>query len=103
MKCCGSIDYYKVAPCVGGLASGPVLEQRYNQVLTIKLFSCLKTYTVVPKTVLGLVVDTATNTTELSILDAQSVAAGPVARVQIPHRIPPGFHGNWIPDLPGED
>ena len=52
---------------------------------------------------LGLVVDTATNTTELSILDAQSVAAGPVARVQIPHRIPPGFHGNWIPDLPGED
>ena len=52
---------------------------------------------------LGLVVDTATNTTELRILDAQSVGAGPVARIQIPHRVPPGFHGNWIPDLPDKD
>jgi len=35
---------------------------------------------------------------ELQILDAQNFAGDPVGRVQIPQRVPVGFHGNWIPD-----
>lgn len=32
---------------------------------------------------------------EAQIIDAQNFEAGPVARVQIPARIPAGFHGTW--------
>lgn len=46
---------------------------------------------------LGYVLDIARETTELLILDAARFEAEPQARVQIPHRIPPGFHGNWFP------
>lgn len=34
----------------------------------------------------------------LTVLDAQDVAAAPVAEVHIPVRVPYGFHGNWVPD-----
>ncbi len=44
----------------------------------------------------GMVIDAAAETTELAILDAQDFAGEPVARVHLPHRVPPGFHGNWI-------
>lgn len=44
----------------------------------------------------GFVVDMATETTDLVILDAQRFAEAPVARIHLPHRVPPGFHGNWI-------
>ena len=47
---------------------------------------------------MGYVIDTAADTTDLVILNAQDMAAEPVARVHIPHRVPPGFHGNWLPD-----
>jgi carotenoid cleavage dioxygenase len=47
---------------------------------------------------LGLVIDTAADRTALVILDARAVEAAPVASVQLPHRIPPGFHGNWFAD-----
>lgn len=46
---------------------------------------------------MGLVVNTAEDTTDLAILDAQRFEAAPVATVRLPHRIPPGFHGNWFP------
>ena len=46
----------------------------------------------------GLVINTAEETTDFTILDAQSFEAAPVATVRLPHRIPPGFHGNWFPD-----
>lgn len=46
---------------------------------------------------MGLVIDTARQTTDLAILDAARFDAPPQARITIPHRIPPGFHGNWIP------
>lgn len=48
---------------------------------------------------LGYVIDTNHETTDLVILDASDMAAAPVAAIHIPHRIPPGFHGNWLPDL----
>lgn len=45
----------------------------------------------------GLVLDTARDTTDFTILDARAFAAPPVATVRLAHRIPPGFHGNWFP------
>jgi 8'-apo-carotenoid 13,14-cleaving dioxygenase len=46
---------------------------------------------------IGLVIDMNDETSELAILDAADFEAAPVARVKIPHRVPPGFHGNWVP------
>jgi len=31
------------------------------------------------------------------VLEAQDVAAGPIASARIPRRVPFGFHGNWRP------
>jgi carotenoid cleavage dioxygenase len=45
---------------------------------------------------IGLVVDMARDTTDLVILDARDFEASPVAVIHLPHRVPPGFHGNWI-------
>jgi carotenoid cleavage dioxygenase-like enzyme len=44
------------------------------------------------------VTDMRTRTADVVILHAQDLAAGPVATIHIPHRVPIGFHGNWIPD-----
>jgi 8'-apo-carotenoid 13,14-cleaving dioxygenase len=44
------------------------------------------------------VTDMRTNTADVVILPAQDLAAGPVATIHIPHRVPIGFHGNWVPD-----
>ncbi|MCJ2139320.1 carotenoid oxygenase family protein [Methylobacterium sp. E-066] len=46
----------------------------------------------------GLVIDTARDTTDFTILDARAFEAPPVATVHLGHRIPPGFHGNWFPN-----
>ena len=46
---------------------------------------------------IGLVVNAAAETTDLVILDAQAFESEPVASIRIPHRVPPGFHGNWVP------
>jgi 8'-apo-carotenoid 13,14-cleaving dioxygenase len=45
---------------------------------------------------MGYVIDMRRQTTDLVILDAENFEGEPVARVHVPHRIPPGFHGNWI-------
>ena len=45
--------------------------------------------------IVGYVIDSQHRTTDLAILDATTLAD--VARVHIPHVIPPGFHGNWLP------
>ena len=45
---------------------------------------------------MGLVVDSNRQTTDLAILDARTVVDGPVAMIHLPHRVPPGFHGNWM-------
>lgn len=47
---------------------------------------------------MGYVLDEGKQTTDLVILDAARFQAAPQARVTIPHRIPPGFHGNWFPE-----
>lgn len=45
---------------------------------------------------MGYVVDMNTDSSELVIIDAANFGSEPQAVVNIPHRIPPGFHGNWI-------
>ncbi|WP_068053444.1 carotenoid oxygenase family protein [Nocardia xishanensis] len=35
---------------------------------------------------------------DLVILNAQDIAAPPIARIHLPVRVPLGLHGNWIPD-----
>jgi len=46
--------------------------------------------------ILGFVTDVAAGTSELWVTKADDFAAGPVARVRLPQRVPPGFHGRWI-------
>lgn len=45
---------------------------------------------------IGFVIDAAQDRTDLAILDAARFEEPPVARIHVPHRVPPGFHGNWI-------
>jgi carotenoid cleavage dioxygenase-like enzyme len=45
----------------------------------------------------GLVLNPIEQTTDLAVIDAQDFESAPVASIHIPHRIPPGFHGNWLP------
>ena len=44
---------------------------------------------------MGYVYDRATDRSELAILDAQTLQD--VASIKLPHRVPAGFHGNWVP------
>jgi carotenoid cleavage dioxygenase-like enzyme len=45
--------------------------------------------------VITLVTDSNTWKSECLVFDATDVPAGPVARVQMPHRVPYGFHAIW--------
>ncbi len=44
---------------------------------------------------MGYVYDRPTDRSELAILDAQNLED--VASIKLPHRVPAGFHGNWVP------
>ena len=46
---------------------------------------------------MGYVINPAEETSELVILNAQDFEGAPQAVIHIPQRIPPGFHGNWVP------
>ena len=48
---------------------------------------------------IGFVYDRARNASDLMILDAQKIDSKPVARIQLPARVPQGFHGNWMPGV----
>ncbi|MCX8477440.1 MAG: carotenoid oxygenase family protein [Sphingomonas sp.] len=47
---------------------------------------------------IGFVIDAAARTTDLVIIDARDFEGPPLARIHLPHIVPPGFHGNWVPD-----
>jgi len=36
------------------------------------------------------------NRSDLAVFNATDVAVGPVALVHLGHRVPDGFHGNWV-------
>ncbi len=33
-----------------------------------------------------------------AFVDAEDISAPEVARIHLPHRVPFGFHGNWVPE-----
>ncbi len=37
-----------------------------------------------------------TNTSDLAVFNARDVETGPAALVHLGHRVPDGFHGNWV-------
>jgi len=37
-----------------------------------------------------------TNTSDLAVFNATDIESGPVALVHLGHRVPDGFHGNWV-------
>lgn len=45
--------------------------------------------------VITLVTDSNTWKSEALVFDATDIAQGPIARVQLPHRVPFGFHASW--------
>jgi len=47
---------------------------------------------------LSYIYDPVRDGSDLVIIDASDFRAKPVARVQLPRRVPYGFHGNWIAD-----
>jgi carotenoid cleavage dioxygenase-like enzyme len=47
--------------------------------------------------VVSFVAEANNNSSEVVILDAKNFSAGPVARVQLPQRVPVGFHAMWVP------
>ncbi|WHT21532.1 carotenoid oxygenase family protein [Crossiella sp. CA-258035] len=47
---------------------------------------------------LTVVSDLRRDNSELLVLDARDLGAAPVAVVELPHRVPSGIHGSWIPD-----
>jgi carotenoid cleavage dioxygenase len=47
---------------------------------------------------LGFVYDKARDASDLVILDASEPSKRPVARIEMPRRVPHGFHGSWIRD-----
>ena len=47
--------------------------------------------------VIVLVYDATRNASDFYVLDARNIAGEPVATVRLPHRVPYGFHGNWVP------
>jgi carotenoid cleavage dioxygenase len=47
---------------------------------------------------LVLVYSAQTDSSALHILNAEDVTGEPQAVVDLPQRVPAGFHGNWVPD-----
>lgn len=48
--------------------------------------------------IMTIVYDRSTDRSDMVILDAADIAGPEVARIELPTRIPFGFHGNWIRD-----
>ena len=42
--------------------------------------------------------DNNTETSSFALFDATNLSQGPIAKVQLPVRVPVGFHGVWVPD-----
>lgn len=50
--------------------------------------------------VMSVVYDAADDKSQLVLLNGQDFAGEPACTIQLPNRVPYGFHGNWVPDQP---
>jgi carotenoid cleavage dioxygenase len=46
---------------------------------------------------MSFVYDAQSDSSDVVILEAKDIAAGPAATIHLPRRVPFGFHGNWVP------
>lgn len=51
--------------------------------------------------VLAYVYDAARDGSDVVVIDARDFSAPPLATIRLPHRVPFGFHGNWVPESNG--
>jgi carotenoid cleavage dioxygenase-like enzyme len=49
---------------------------------------------------IGLVIDAEQTSTALEIIDARAIDQAPIGVIRLPHRVPPGIHGTWLPTHP---
>lgn len=79
-------------------------ESKTRQVFTVPGQDVLNEAVFVPKVkggegegyLLALAYRDAKDRSDLLILDSTQIAAGPIAVVHLPHRVPSGFHGLWV-------
>jgi len=79
----GACETYKFARGVYG--SEPAFAQRVGGVAEDDGY------------VVGFTINEETGHSEVEILDARNIAAGPIGRVVLPCRVPMGFHATWAP------
>lgn len=95
----GSEEFFASAPLYRhDLETGETIERRLGEQAVPGEFVFVPRSADAPEGdgwLLGYVIEPEKRTTDLAILDAQTLAD--VARVRIPHIVPPGFHGNWLP------
>jgi carotenoid cleavage dioxygenase-like enzyme len=95
----GSEEFFAAAPLIRhDLATGERIERELGEHAVPGEFVFVPRSSDAPEGdgwLMGYVIDRASQTTDLAILDATTLAD--VARVHVPHVIPPGFHGNWMP------
>ncbi|MDB5066844.1 MAG: lignostilbene-alpha,beta-dioxygenase [Chloroflexi bacterium] len=80
----------------GAVATAPMTGQEYAGELVPVAKAQARTEADV--WLLSLVLDAATERTELRVFDGADLASGSVATVRLPHAVPFGFHGNWLDD-----
>ena len=49
--------------------------------------------------VVTIVADAANGRSEALVIDARNFSAPPLARIELPQRVPAGFHGTWAKDV----
>lgn len=95
----GSEDFFAAAPLIRhDLATGEKTTRSFGEPAIPGEFVFVPRSANAPEGdgwLLGYVIDRATRSTDLAILDATTL--DDVARVHVPHVVPPGFHGNWMP------
>ena len=94
-------EFFAAAPLIRhDLATGEITQRNLGEHAVPGEFVFVPRSTDAPEGdgwVMGYVIDRGAATTDLAILDAATLED--VARVHVPHIIPPGFHGNWMPTL----
>ena len=81
------------------------LENGTSKVWSLGMGDCVSEPAFVPRTpaadegdgwLVAFVYRAATNTSDIAVLDAANIDAGPIATAHLDTRVPNGFHGTWV-------